>query len=139
MSAWRPAVDDRLAAVLAWVVLSPLALLLVRGLDLDPFRVRGAIMPVAVGCVAAALLLVARWRYRSDLVIGVATGTYAAWLVLTMGAALHGTPFGYGEMVGDSGRLVAMATKYMTTSASADAFVRHLPTEYPPLYPWLVG
>jgi hypothetical protein len=130
---------DGIAAVLTWAVATPLALLLVRGLDLDPFSVAGVVMPVAVGAVAGAAVLTLLLRRYSDMLIGVATGVYAAWIGLTLSTALHGTPFGYGQMLGDSGRLVAQATKSMSTWSSADAFVKGLPTEYPPLYPWTVG
>jgi hypothetical protein len=124
---------------MTWLAGSLLGWLLVRALDLDPFSVAGAVMPVAVGCVAGALLLAARLRVRSDLLVGVGVGAYAAWAALTMATALHGTPFGYGGMQGDEGRLVAMATKYMSSTSAVDGFVRHVPTEYPPLYPWLIG
>jgi hypothetical protein len=130
---------DGLMAVLTWAVATPLALLLVRQLDLDPFSVAGVVMPVAVGTVAAAVVLALLLRRHSDLLIGVAAGGYAAWIGLTLSTALHGTPFGYGQMLGDSGRLVAQATKNMSTWSSADAFVNDLPAEYPPLYPWTVG
>jgi hypothetical protein len=130
---------DSLAAVITWIVGTPLALLVVHVVDRNPFTVGGAIMPIAVGGVVAGGLLLCRQRLRSDLIIGIVVGAYAAWIALTMGAALHGTPFGYGEMLGDQGRLVAMATKYTSSWAAVDAFVPHLATEYPPLYPWLVG
>jgi hypothetical protein len=130
---------DGLAAVLTWAVATPVALLLVHRLDLDPFSVAGVVMPVAVGAVGAAVILALLLRRQSDLLIGVAAGGYAAWIGLTLSTALHGTPFGYGQMLGDSGRLVAQATKNMSTWSSADAFVQGLPTEYPPLYPWSVG
>ena len=66
-------------------------------------------------------------------------GVYAAWIALTLATALHGTPYGYGVLGGDAGRFVAMAMKYMWTWQSADSFARDLPTEYPPLYPWIIG
>ena len=130
---------DGLLAVLTWLVLTPLGVLLVRAWDLDPFSVRGVVMPMGVGAVAAAVVLAAFLRTWSDKLIGVAMGLYAAWIGLVMAAALHGTPFGYGSMAGDAGRFVAMAMKYMTSWASTDSFVKGMPTEYPPLYPWLVG
>lgn len=131
--------SDGLLAVLTWLVLTPLGVLLVRAWDLDPFSVRGVVMPVGVGALAAATVLAAFVRTWSDKLIGVAMGVYAAWIGLVMAAALHGTPFGYGSMAGDAGRFVAMAMKYMTSWASTDSFVKGMPTEYPPLYPWLVG
>lgn len=131
--------SDGVTAVVTWLVATPLAVLLVRWLDLDPFSVAGAVMPVAVGCVAGAVVVTLALRSVSDKVIGLATGVYAGWIGLTLATALHGTPYGYGQLLGDAGRMVAMATKNTTTSSAVDAFVRDLPTEYPPLYPWIVG
>ncbi|MGZ4593585.1 MAG: arabinofuranosyltransferase [Actinomycetes bacterium] len=130
---------DGPAALLTWLVATPLAVLLVRRLDLDPFSAAGAVMPVGVGCVAGAVLVALLLRRHSDLLIGAGAGLYAAWVGLTLATALHGTPFGYGLMVGDAGRFAAMAMKYMSTERAVDMFVRGLPTEYPPLYPWIVG
>ena len=110
-----------------------------RALDLDPFSVGGAVMPIAVGCCIGVALLAYRLFRPSTVVVGVAAGAYASWMALTMATALVGTPYGYGQLGGDEGRLLAMAAKNMTSWGSADAFVRHLPTEYPPLYPWVLG
>lgn len=136
---WRMATGDGAVAALTWLVATPLGVLLVRAADLDPFSVRGVVMPVGVGAVAGgivfALLL---WR-RSERLIGLAMGLYASWIGLTMAAALHGTPYGYGSLSGDQGRFVAMAMKYTQEWHSTDSFAKGLPTEYPPLYPWLVG
>jgi hypothetical protein len=122
-----------------WLVGTPLAVLLVRRLDLDPFSVAGVVMPVGVGALVGAVVFALVLRRPSQRLIGVAMGGYAAWIGLTMATALHGTPYGYGLLIGDAGRFVAMAMKYMETWQSADSFVRGLPTEYPPLYPWVVG
>jgi hypothetical protein len=54
-----------------------------------------------------------------------------------MRIALHGSPFGFID--GDTVRLSAMAERYTTTWRSADGIVSALPSEYPPLYPWLIG
>jgi hypothetical protein len=131
--------SDRALAMATWLVGTPLAVLLVRRLDLDPFSVAGVVMPVGVGALVGAVVFALVLRRRSERLIGVAMGGYAAWIGLTMATALHGTPYGYGLLIGDAGRFVAMAMKYMETWQSADSFVRGLPTEYPPLYPWVVG
>ena len=50
-----------------------------------------------------------------------------------------GTPFGDSGLRGDAARLAAMATRYSTTWAPVDGFVPSVPSEYPPLFPWLLG
>lgn len=137
---WAAALtSDRALATATWLVGTPLAVLLVRRLDLDPFSVAGVVMPVGVGALAGAVIFALVLRRPSERLIGVAMGGYAAWIGLTMATTLHGTPYGYGLLIGDAGRFVAMAMKYMESWQSADSFVRGLPTEYPPLYPWVVG
>jgi hypothetical protein len=68
-----------------------------------------------------------------------AAGAFAGWVVLTMHTGLHGTPFGFGGVVGDAGRLAAQAERYTTTVHSADGIVASVPAGFPPLFPWLVG
>src|SRR3954454_2033598 len=139
---WRPRISrwDVPAAMATWVVALLAGELLVRQADLNPFTVAGAVMPVAVGAAVAAVLLIVLLRWpSSDVLIGIIAGAYAGWVSLVMAQALHGTPFSYGGMAGDEGRLVAKTTKYISRWGATDAFVRHLPTEYPPLFPWVVG
>ena len=78
---------DGLVAVGTWLVATPIAVLLVHQLDLDPFTVAGVVMPIAVGAVGAAVVLALLLRRQSDLLIGVATGGYAAWIGLTLATA----------------------------------------------------
>ena len=128
------------AAAVTWLITLIAGELLVRSADLNPFTVAGAVMPVAVGAIAAVLLLIAILRRPSSgVLVGIAAGAYAGWIALVMAQALHGTPFGYDGMAGDEHRLVAQAMKYMTSWRATDAYVHNLPTEYPPLFPWLVG
>ena len=135
----RRATGDGALAFITWLVATPLAVLLAHFLNLDPFSVAGVVMPIGVGAVVGAAVIGLVLARYSDKLVGVAVGLYASWVGLTMATALNGTPYGYGQMLGDSGRLVAAATKYMHTFRASDAFVRDLPTEYPPLYPWIVG
>lgn len=131
---------DGIAATATWAIGLLLAVVVVRASDLNPFTLGGAVLPVGLGAVAAAPLLVLIIRRPgSHVIVGVAVGAYAAWVGLTMLTALHGTPHGYAGLGSDEGRLVAQATKYATTWRPVDAYVRGLPTEYPPLFPWLVG
>jgi Arabinofuranosyltransferase N terminal/Arabinofuranosyltransferase A C terminal len=136
---WMGVTADGAIALLTWLVGTPLAVLLVHRLDLDPFSVAGVVMPVAVGALVGAVVFALVLRRYSDKLIGLAMGVYAAWIGLTLATAVHGTPYGYGVLGGDAGRFVAMAMKYMWTWQSADSFARDLPTEYPPLYPWIIG
>jgi hypothetical protein len=130
---------DTFLSVAVWLVSLPVAAVLVRALDLDPFTVAAAIMPMAVGSCAAIVLLTLAWRRTSDALVGVGAGLYAGWMALTMATALHGTPYPYGLLGGDEGRLLAQAGKSMTNSGSVDSFIHTLPSEYPPLYPWVLG
>lgn len=136
---WAGFTLDGAAALLTWLVATPLAVLLAWSADLDPFTVGGVVMPVGVGALAGGILLALLLRRYSDTLLGVAMGAYASWIALTMAATLHGTPYGFGLLNGDAGRFVAQANKYMYTLGSADSFVKGLPSEYPPLYPWVVG
>jgi hypothetical protein len=52
---------------------------------------------------------------------------------------VHGTPFGFGGLGSDAGRLAAMANRYAHAWRSSDAIVPSVPSHYPPLFPWLVG
>ncbi|MGH3342932.1 MAG: arabinofuranosyltransferase [Carbonactinosporaceae bacterium] len=136
----RSLVPSSIAAVAAWLVATPLAVLLVRLLDLDPFTARGVVMPVAVGAVQAVAVVALAVRRRSELVVGAAAGLYAAWLALVLRQSLHGTPYGFlAIQMGDELRLATLANRFTVTLGSADAFVRGLPSEYPPLYPWLIA
>jgi hypothetical protein len=127
------------AAVLTWLVAGPLAAVVPSALDLNPFRQAGADVPLVLGGFATAgVACLALWK-RSPVVTGVAAGLFAAWTALLLCTAWHGTPFPAGGVYGDAGRLAAMATRYTVTSASSDGIVASVPSEYPPLLPWLIG
>lgn len=127
-------------AVAVWLVTAPLAVLAVRAADLDPIEQRGAFMPVAALVVLlGAGCLLARWWRADEVLSAVAAGLLGAWVALAMQAALAGTPYGYAGLQSDNGRTTAAATKYSVTMWSSDTFVDDLPSEYPPLFPWLVG
>jgi len=132
------------AAVLTWLVAMPLLSQLPRYVNLNPFTGRGATFPVAVALVLAtvllgvALVVVGRPRLEGPFA-GVCAGLLAAWVALTLRAALYGTPFGYVGLGKDMARMSAMANRYSTTIQSADPWIPNLPAEYPPLYPWLIG
>lgn len=127
-------------AVLTWLIVTPVAVLAPRRIGFSPFDARGAFAPVTAGVsLLVVMCAVAWWRRADERVTGVAAGLFAAWLALALQVSLNGTPFGFGGVSGDIGRISAAATRYTVTAWSADGMVDGLPSEYPPLYPWLIG
>ena len=126
-------------ATVVWLVGLPVAYGVVYVADLDPLRAQGALLPIAVGVLVGAILLAAHLRWRSELLVGLAAGFFAAWCALVLIAAYHGTPYGDSGLRGDAARIAAMATRFTTTWKPVDAFIPSIPTEYPPLYPWLIA
>ena len=134
--------DDRLLAIVTWLVGLGAAFLIVGVAKADPISVRGATMPIGLGIAVFAVLLAALWLLRVRLatpVLGMIVGAYAAWVALTTKAALYGTPMSFGGMYGDAHRIVAQAAKYATSWGSTDVFQPNTPSDYPPLYTWLTG
>ena len=136
----RPALSaEGIAATATFAVLLPAGVLSVRLRDLDPLTSEGAAAPVAYALAAllvvAGLCLVVRRPWCT----GVAAGVLAAWASVAVACSLVGTPYGSGAMLGDAGRMSALASYFATTWASHDAADPALPPEYPPLYPMLVG
>ncbi|WP_067829004.1 arabinofuranosyltransferase [Actinomadura kijaniata] len=126
-------------ALLTWLVAGALAAAVPPLLDPDPFAGAGRLLPAAVGAVAVVLVTVpALWRGRPWM-CGLAVGLFAAFTVLVLRAALHGTPYAYEGVLGDTGRLTAMANRYTTEWAAVDGTGTGVRTEYPPLFPWLIG
>ncbi|QIK77077.1 arabinofuranosyltransferase [Nocardioides piscis] len=115
-------------------------MLLARQLDLDPMTEQGAFLPVAVLAVlvVAGGWATASWR-AEEMASAVAAGVSGAWVAFALQVALTGTPFGFAGLQSDNGRTTASATKYSVSMWSSDTFVDDLPSEYPPLFPWLIG
>ena len=128
-----------LAAVLTWLVALPAGVLLVRRANLDPFTLEGAVAPLGYGIAAGLVIGLLALVVRSDVVTGVGAGLFSAWSGWAIAANLAGTPYGYGSMGGDAGRMTALATYFSTTWVPRDAADPTLPSEYPPLYPMLIG
>ena len=105
----------------------------------DPFRLRVAMVPVVVLVAGVIVVGVASRRLPADLASGIGAGLFGGWVAFTLRTALHGTPFGFGGMGSDAGRLAAMANRYASTWHSSDGIVPSVPSNYPPLFPWLVG
>jgi hypothetical protein len=144
----EPEVRSRRAAVLGsaafwaiavWVVGLPLAALAVRVVDADPLNARGSMIPAGAAVVGGLVVLVLYLWRRSDAIVGVAAGAYAAWVGLTLTQSYNGTPFGSSGLRGDAARLAAMATKDTVHLMPVDTFVSSLPAEYPPLFPFVLA
>ena len=128
-----------LVAVATWLVLVLVCAAAVHVANVNPLTTRGALFPLAFGAVAAIVLLAIAWRRPSENVAAVGAGTLAAWVWCILLQALHGTPFPFDGLIGDSGRLTAMVTRYTVSWKPVDQIVPSVPTEYPPLFPYVVG
>jgi hypothetical protein len=96
-------------------------------------------IPVVVLVAGVVVAGVASRRLPADLASGVGAGLFGGWVAFTLRVALHGTPYGFGGLVSDAGRLAAMANTYSHTWHLSDGIVPSVPSNYPPLFPWLVG
>jgi hypothetical protein len=127
------------AACLTWLVALPVGVWAVRRINLNPLSTQGVTAPVAYLMIAGVLLVgLALWLH-AEWLTGIAAGLFAAWCGVTVAANLVGTPYGYGAMGGDAGRMSALVTHFSTTWLPTDAADPALPPEYPPLYPMLIG
>ena len=131
--------NPSLAALITWVVCLPVAFAAATLGPADPFRLRVAMVPVVVLVAGVIVVGVASRRLPADLASGIGAGLFGGWVAFTLRTALHGTPFGFGGMGSDAGRLAAMANRYAGTWHSSDGIVPSVPSHYPPLFPWLVG
>ena len=132
-------VSPSLAALVTWAVCLPVAFEAATLGPADPFRLRVAMIPIAVLVAGVAVAGVVSRRLPADLASGIGAGLFGGWVAFTLRVALHGTPYGFGGLSSDAGRLAAMANTYSHTWYSADGIVRSVPSNYPPLFPWLVG
>jgi hypothetical protein len=135
-----PVENPSLIALAVWLVCLPVAYGAVRLLRPgNPFDLRTAMIPVAVGAVGLVVTAVVTRRWQAEVVSGLAAGLFAGWVAFTMRVALHGTPFGFSGLGNDAGRMAGMANRYTTTWRSSDGIVPTVPSHYPPLFPWVVG
>ena len=131
--------NPSLAALVTWLVCLPVAFAAATLGQADPFRLRVAMIPVAVLVAGVIAVGLASRRLPADLASGIAAGLFGGWVAFTLRVAVHGTPFGFGGLGSDAGRLAAMANRYSHAWRSSDAIVPSVPSHYPPLFPWLVG
>lgn len=129
-------------ALVTWVLAVPFAVVIPRIANVDPFSENGIFLPLGVGFLLLLAVTAMAWRRRAgELVSACAAGFTAAWVVLVFRTGYYGSPFGSTGLIngGDRTRMAAGATKYTATLFPTDAFVAGVPSEYPPLFPWLVG
>src|SRR5437762_8684199 len=131
--------NPSLAALITWLVCLPVAFAAAAIGQGDPFRLRVAMIPVAVLVAGVIIVGLASRRLPADLASGLAAGLFGGWVAFTLRVAVHGTPFGFGGLGSDAGRLAAMANRYSHAWRSSDGIVPSVPSNYPPLFPWLVG
>jgi hypothetical protein len=96
-------------------------------------------LPIAACLLGGVILGFAALRRLPAWVTGATAGLAGAWAMLAMSTLFSGTPFPPFGLLGDAGRLVALATRYSVTPFSSDAWVPGYPGDYPPLFPWAVG
>jgi hypothetical protein len=132
-------VNPSLAALITWIVCLPVAFAAATLGPADPFRLRVAMVPVVVLVVVVVVAGLASRRLPADLASGIGAGLAGGWVAFTLRAALHGTPYPFGGLGSDAGRMADMANRYASTWHSADGIVPSVPSNYPPLFPWLVG
>lgn len=129
-------------AALVWLVCLPVAWQIPAIVGADPWQQRGAEVPLALGGAAALSLGAVGWWLRgrrTPALAGAAAGLFAAYLILVLRTSLHGTPFAYEGVYGDTARLSAMVTRYTVAWSPHDGIVGTVAAEYPPLFPWLAG
>lgn len=138
----KEAVSPGWAALAVYAVCLPVAWVLPGALHINPFNQRGGLVPLAVGGLIVAAVGVAAWLLRgrySGMLVGASAGFYAAFVVLVLRTALNGTPYAHEALLGDTGRLYAMAERYTTAWAAHDGVVGTVASEYPPGFPYLIG
>lgn len=106
---------------MTWLIALPVGILFVRRANLDPFKLEGAVAPLGYGLTAGLVIALLSLVVRSDVMSGVGAGLFSAWSGWAIAANLIGTPYGYGSMGGDAGRMTALATYFSTTWVPSDA------------------
>lgn len=138
---WRALrkVTPSLAALITWIVCLPAAFELGALPPGDPFELRVAMIPVVLGVAGVIAVGAISRRLPADLASGIGAGLVGGWIAFTLRVALHGTSYGFNGLTIDAARLAGMANAYSRTWHLTDGIVRSVPSDYPPLFPWLVG
>src|SRR5206468_6516941 len=98
-------VSPSLAALITWVVCLPVAFAAATLGPADPFRLRVAMIPVVVAVGGVIVAGVASRRLPADLASGIGAGLFGGSVAFTLRVALHGTPFGFGGLGREAGRM----------------------------------
>jgi hypothetical protein len=106
---------------------------------LDPFSALGQWLPLALGLAVAVGVTIAYLTHGPDRAVVLGFVFVPAWIAFFLAGQLHGTPYDYGGIHYDIGRVSALATRFTVSTSSSDQFIRGLPSEYPPLFPLLIG
>src|SRR5690606_37246647 len=125
--------------VLVWLLTAPVEFLLPTYAGLNPFYPRAVGLSIGAALTAVAVGLAVALRFPRAIWPPVAAGLLASWTFLALRVSLHGTPFGFGGLRDDAGRITAMAVRHSATWVPSDAWIPGLPSEYPPLYFLVTG
>jgi len=125
--------------VLVWLLTAPVAFLLPTYAGLNPFYPKAVGLSIGAALAAVAVGLAVALRFPRPIWPPVAAGLLASWTILALRVSLHGTPFGFGGLRDDAGRISAMAVRHSATWVPSDAWIPGLPAEYPPLYFLVTG
>ena len=129
-----------MVAIAVWLIATPVAFVIPRVADVDPFSERGVFIPLGAGGLLLVIMTaVAWWRGAGEQVLATAAGLFAAWVALAFKVAEYGSPFGPTGLQGDRVRVAAAAMKNTVQFWPSDPFIENQPAEYPPLFPWLVA
>jgi hypothetical protein len=128
-------------AVGVYLVGAVVALLLPHAFAFNYTGAKSWSAPLGVGAVGGAVAIaVTVWRrHAPQWLAGAGAGFLGAWVTLMLGTAMRGTPFPFQGLQGDAAGLTQLATRYSVSWATVDATIPGLPSEYPPLFPWVVG
>lgn len=127
-------------AIGTWLLATPVAVVIPRLVDANPFEERGVFVPLGVGGLLLVAITAVAWRRGAgEWLTASAAGLFAAWVILAFRVAFYGSPFGSTGLEGDRVRVAAAAMQDTVTLLPTDSFVTELPAEYPPLFPWLVA
>ncbi|HET6213225.1 MAG TPA: arabinofuranosyltransferase [Micromonosporaceae bacterium] len=127
-------------AIGVWAIGAPVAFLLPRAADLNPFFPRAWALAIGLALVAIAIFYwINRVRPAAEQLAAAGAGALAAWVLFVLRLALSGTPFGFGGLLGDAQRLAAGATSFGDSLGSSGYWIPGQPREYPPLYLMIVG
>src|SRR6266496_4522688 len=103
--------NPSLAALVTWLACLPVAFAAAAIGQGDPFRLRVAMIPVAVLVAGVIAVGLATRRLPADLASGIAAGLAGGWVAFTLRVAVHGTPFAFGGLGSDAGRLDRKSTR----------------------------